>query len=109
MTDPLADWWVHDVTISRYLGDTAYGPQYADPVTVRGFVHDGTKLVAGTTGEQVASSAQVALPAGLDYIPVQSEVTLPAQFGARTSTVILSAVADGGGQPTPDHVELSLL
>jgi hypothetical protein len=106
--DPLADWWRHSIVIRRWKGAGAYGDDFAADETVLGFVQDGTKLVADGTGQQVASSAQVALPIGTAYVPVQSEVTLPPQFGERTSRVIVSAVGDGGGQPTPDHHLLSL-
>lgn len=114
VSDPLGEWWVHPVGLHRMVDNGAYGPIYdppldSDPVTVLGFVRDGSKLIAGPNGEQVTSSAQIALPAGTPYVPVQSQVTLPAMFGGRTSTVIACSVADGGGQPTPDHVELSLL
>jgi hypothetical protein len=111
VTDPLADWWVHAVVIERFVSaGGGYGDGLAAAETVMGFVRDGTKLVADGTGKQVASSAQVALPISVAYVPVQSRVTLPAQFGeARRTTVIVSAFGDGGGQPTPDHHELALL
>lgn len=112
MSDPLAQFWVHDIVIRRYTGATSYGPGYDDPVTVQGWVRDGTKLIAGPNGEQLMSSAQVALPPSTDYVPVESEVTLPTQFAApgqtRTTRVISSSRADGGGLPTPDHLQLIL-
>lgn len=109
MTDPLASWWVHPVVVERYASSGAYGPSYAAPQTIHGFVRDGTKLVVGPGGQQIASSAQIALPRGTQYVPVDSKVTLPAVFGGRTSTVVSCDVADGGGQPTPDYVQLTLL
>lgn len=109
MIDPLAQWWVHQVTVRRYLRSDGYGVPVLDIVqTLAGFVSDGTKLVAGPEGQQVASSAQVAFPASTAYIAVNSEITLPAQFGGRTSIVIAAARADGGGQPTPDHLQVAL-
>lgn len=109
MSDPLASWWVHPVVVKRFAGAGRYGSDYPSSETVLGFVRDGTKLVVGPGGQQVTSSAQIALPKGTAYVPVNSEVTLPAQFGGRTSTVVACSVGDGGGQPTPDHVEISLL
>lgn len=119
--DPLVDWWVHEVIVHRWTGSGAYGDTFDPPldqpgVTLLGFVHDGAKLVVNAGGQQVTSSAQVALPIAADYVPVKSQVQLPASFGhapgdpssPRTSTVIASARGDGGGQPTPDHYVLAL-
>jgi hypothetical protein len=114
VTDPLAAWWAHQILIRRWVGNDGYVDLYdpptgSTPTPVLGFVRDGTKLVVGTGGKTLTSSAQVALPAGTAYVPVNSEVTLPAQFGSRTSVVLVASVGDGGGQPTPDHIELALL
>jgi hypothetical protein len=114
--DPLAEWWVHEVTIRRWAGDGAYAPVFDAPETIAGFVHDGEKLIRNAQGQQVISSAQVALPITAAYVPVGSEIDLPMQFGhapgdpsaPRTSTVLDSARGDGGGQPTPDHYVLAL-
>lgn len=112
MSDLLAAFWVHPVIIERFVGAGAYGDLYDPPETVQGWVRDGTQLVADGTGQQVASSAQVALPATVNYVPTDSRVTLPPQFAApgqtRRTTVIASAHADGGGLPTPDHHEIAL-
>lgn len=105
--DILADWWVHEITVARWSGSGAI-ESFDDPVTVRGFVRDGAKLVTGPNGKEITSSAQIALPAGTPYVPVNSKVTLPVIFGGRASTVIAAAVADGGGQGTPDHIEIAL-
>lgn len=111
MSDPLAEWWVHEVVLERYKQRGAYetGDEFDEPVVLPGFVADGLKLMIGPTGEQVASTARVALPSSVGYIPANSRVTLPAEFGNRVCTVVACSVADGGGQPTPDHVEIGLL
>lgn len=109
MSDPLASWWVHPVTIRRWLSESAYGPTFAAAETVRGFVQGGPKLVRDSTGAEVVSSVQVALPITVAFVPPQSEVDLPAQFGGRTARVLSTAVGDGGGQPTPDHSVLNLV
>lgn len=107
--DPLAEWYVHPIVIARWSGSGAI-ESWSDPSpAVLGFVHDGTKLVVGPGGKEITSSAQIALPIGTPYVPVNSKVTLPAQFGGRTSKVITTSVGDGGGQPTPDHIEIALL
>lgn len=77
--------------------------------TVTGFYSDKTQLVAGPDGQQVAASGAFAFPSSVAYIPVRSEITLPAKFGSRVVTVQASMVGDGGGQPTPDHQEVATL
>lgn len=112
MTDDLASFWVHTVTVRRRTGSSAGGDAYdvAAPGTpLTGFYRDGAKLVTGPDGKQVTSSGQFAFPVGLPYVPVGSLVTVPAEFGGRTSKVIASAVGDGAGLPTPDHQLIALL
>jgi hypothetical protein len=106
VTDPLADWYRHPVVIRRFLGDGSYGPTFATAETIRGFVGGETKLVRNASGAEVVSSVQVALPADTEWVPPQSEIDLPAVFGGRTARVLSTAVGNGGGQPTPDHVEI---
>lgn len=109
MSDSLAQFWVHDVVVERAKASGSRVTTHDDPVTERGFVNDGTKLVRGADGKEIVSSAQVAFPSSVARIPVDSKVTLPAGFGGRTSRVVVSAVGDGGGLPTPDHHEIALL
>lgn len=108
MTDALADWWVHDVTVERLTGEGAYGPTYASAQTVTGFVDDERKLVRSVGGEEIVATASVFLPAATTDIPLDSRVTLPALFGSRECTVIAVARHDAGGQPTPNHLEVYL-
>lgn len=109
MTDPLTDWWQHDVTVERLTGAGAFGKTYADAATLTGFVDDTRKLVRDTGGQEVISSARVFLPAAIGDVPPGSRVTLPALFGGRTSLVITAARHDAGGQPTPNHLEVALM
>lgn len=109
MTDDLAGYWVHVVTVERYAGNGAFGPTYDAPATVTGFVDDGQRLVVGPDGEQVTSTARVFLPIATASVPLESKVTLPAAFAERTSTVISVARRDAGGLDLPEHLELALL
>lgn len=110
VTDLLADWWRHSVTIKPYLGESPIdGPIFGDTYTELCMIDDSTKLVADGDGNQVASSARLGYSINSPYVPVRSEATLPAAFGGRTTTVIVARRGDGGGQPTPDHHELALL
>jgi hypothetical protein len=108
VTDGLAAFWVHQVTVERYSESDAYGPGYATPATVAGLVDDGARLIVGPNGEQVTSSARVFFPIGTAAIPLQSRVILPAAFAERASHVIAVARRDGGGLPLPEHLEVSL-
>lgn len=110
MSDPLADWWRHTVSVRPFLRSGQGGtPVFGTPYDQIGFYGDKTQLVAGPDGQQVAASGMFAFPASAPYIKVRSELTLPAVFGSRVVTVQASMVGDGGGQPTPDHQEVATL
>lgn len=109
-TDPLADWWRHQITIERLTGTGAFGDEYdepEDPIPL-GFIDDRRRMVRDADGNEVVSETTVMLPIGTAEVPLGSRVTLPAAFGARESTVLAVSRHDGGGQPTPDHLELAL-
>lgn len=108
MTDVLADWWVHTVSVQRWTGTGPSGDVYAAATSVTGFLDDTTKLIRAADGSQVTSSATFFAPLGTAYVPTGSIVTLPAEFGSRTAVVLAVSVHDAGGQPTPDHIELAL-
>lgn len=109
MTDRLARFWVHTVTVERYAGPGAYGDTYDTPATIAGFVDDGQRLIVGPDGEQITSTARVFFPITTAAIPLDSRVTLPTAFGDRATTVVGVARRDGGGLPLPEHLEVSLL
>lgn len=97
----------HEVIVEPYEGDSANGPLYGTPVTVRCFLEEKRRMVRNKEGEQVLSGAT--FYCRLDAIadaPPQSLVTLP---GGRQSEVITQAPHNGGGLPTPDHLEVSLV
>lgn len=97
----------HRVVVEPYEGDSAYGEVYGAAVTVRCFLDQSTRLVRDKDGRQVTSGAtfHCRLTAITD-IPPDSRVTLP---DGRKTTVILGRRRDGGGLPTPDHWEVSLV
>lgn len=108
MTDPLQAWWRHEVTVERFLGNAGFGDEWDTPVVLLAAVDDRTRQVVDTNGAEQASSTTVVLPRGAGFIRPGSKVTLPATHGQRKARVISCRVADGGGQPTPDHVEVNL-
>lgn len=94
----------HQVTIEPLTGEGPFGPVHGAATTVRAFVDQRRRLVRAATGSEVVSETTVYLPPGTTC-PAGSRVTLPS---GHTSTVITASVRDGGGLPTPDHLEVAL-
>ncbi|MEU6649512.1 hypothetical protein ABZ904_08695 [Streptomyces sp. NPDC046900] len=99
-------WLRHEVTVEPYEGDSANGPLYGAPVAVRCFLDERTRLVRAGDGREVTSGATVYCRLDAVTAPPESRVTLP---GGRTTTVIEQVPHDGGGLPTPDHLEVQLV
>ncbi|MFC8432255.1 hypothetical protein [Streptomyces sp. NPDC057253] len=96
----------HEVTVEPYEGDSAVGPLYGAPVTVRCFLEEKTRRVRAPDGREVVSSSTFYCRLdAVDALP-ESRVSLP---GGRQTTVIDQARHDGGGLPTPDHLEVQLV
>lgn len=104
MTDPLADWYRHTLSVERWSGDDAYRDTFDAAVDVTGFYSDETQY----SGGQIVASGRFAYPSTVAFIPLQSRITLPAAFAERSSHVIAVARRDGGGLPLPEHLEVSL-
>lgn len=100
----IPDWLLrHTATIEPYLGAGPSGALYGPAVTVACFVVETRRMVRDATGRQVISGTTVLM--GLDQVcPVESRVGVH----GRSSTVLTAARQDGGGLPTPDHLEVSL-
>ncbi|MEV1204441.1 hypothetical protein [Microbispora rosea] len=92
------------MTIRPFEGEGAFGPTYGDPVPVRCLVDERRRLVRGPTGSEVVSEATVYAPRGT-VCPVGSMVTLPS---GREASALAVGDLDGGGLPTPDHLEIAL-
>lgn len=93
----------HEIIIEPYLGQGGNGPTYGPPVTVKCFRDDGRKLVRNAAGEQVVSESTCICPLAT-VAPPLSRVTV----NGRTAYVITAKRRDGGGLPTPDHLEVAL-
>lgn len=98
----------HTVAVEAYQGDSAYGEVYAAPVAVRCFLEQRTRTVRNPTGQEVVSSGTLyaRLDEALAVCLAESRVTLP---GGATTLVIAALPHDGGGLPTPDHLEVQLI
>jgi hypothetical protein len=95
----------HKVWVEPFLGNSATGPRYGPASEVRCFVEEKTRLVRDPGGEEVTSSSTFyARPTAV--CPAKSRVTLPS---GRKTTVIEAIRQDGGGLPTPGHLEVRLL
>jgi hypothetical protein len=94
----------HEVTVEPLTGEGPFGAILGPAVRVRCFADDKRRLVRDATGNEVTSSTTLYAP--LDTAaPVGSRVTLP---DGRKATVLQALRRDGGGLPTPDHLEVAL-
>jgi hypothetical protein len=93
----------HTVSVEPYLQEGTFGPEYGSAVDVACFVDDKRRLVRNKTGEEVVSESTFYARLDVDC-PIDSRVTV----NGRTTTVLATARRDGGGLPTPDHLEVNL-
>lgn len=93
----------HRIVIEPFAGDGATGPVYGTPVTdVRALAVAKTTVLRTADGKTTTSDTTVVLLPG-QSCPVRSQLTLP---GGRTVIAVQVTDADGGGLPTPDHVQV---
>lgn len=105
MADELADFWVHEVTVTPLTGTGAYGPVYGAPVLVTGFLEEARKLVRDQAGAEVVSEASFRCAlAHADALPPGSRVDV----GDRQATVIARARHTAPGLDLPEHLEVAL-
>lgn len=93
----------HTAVVEPLTGEGAYGPVYGPPQTHPCLADDKRQLVRDATGMEIVSDTTVYFKPGV-ACPPGSRVTV----NGRTSTAITSLTRDGGGLPTPDHVEVAL-
>lgn len=93
----------HSVTVEPFEGEGPFGPEYGDAATVVCFVDDKAQKVLDATGAEVVARTVIYMP--LDTVcPTGSRVTV----NARQAVVLAALRRDGGGLPTPDHLEVAL-
>lgn len=93
----------HTAVIEPLTGEGAYGPVFGPPVTEPCLAEDKRQLVRDATGLEIVSDTTLYFKPGV-VCPPGSRVTVH----GRTTTAITSLIGDGGGLPTPDHVEVAL-
>lgn len=94
----------HRITIEPYLGDGATGPLYGPGVVVRCLVEQQTRMTRVGEDRQVVSTTIAFCPLAT-VCTTQSRVTLA---DGRRPEVVAVLRRDGGGLPTPDHLEIQL-
>ncbi|MGA5764479.1 hypothetical protein [Nonomuraea bangladeshensis] len=93
----------HQVFVEALEGEGPLGPEFAEQVVERAFIAEKRRMVRDAEGSEVVSETTVIMR--LDAVcPAGSRVTV----NGRTTYVIVSARQDGGGLPTPDHLEVAL-
>lgn len=97
-----ARWRTHTISVEPYLGSGAYGAVYGPAVEVACRVEDVTKLVRGSSGDEVVSSSTVFCDTDV-VIPAESRVTLPNRV-----TTVLSVSNPSTGWSSLDHLEVNL-
>ncbi|EFC80248.1 hypothetical protein [Parafrankia sp. EUN1f] len=96
--------------IEPYQGAGAYGPVHGPAVTVRCFAEHRRTLTVDRESKRVTANTTVWFSLGT-VCPAESMVTIFAADGsvmAPRARVLTSNRRDGGGLPTPDHLEITL-
>ncbi|SNR44141.1 hypothetical protein SAMN06265360_10625 [Haloechinothrix alba] len=93
----------HEITVEPYEGSGANGPIYGDARTVRCFLDEGRTAVRNSEGREVTAEA-------VAYCPLDAGIGTEDRVTAlgRESRVLTVKRRDGGGLPTPDHLEVAL-
>lgn len=97
-------YFIHEITVEPYLGESSTGALYGPPAAVRCFLDEQTRAVRTPAGEQVTSTSTAYADLGETASPL-SRVTLP---DGRKTTVIQAKRRDGGRLGTPNHLEIQL-
>ncbi|MEC3977902.1 hypothetical protein [Amycolatopsis sp. H20-H5] len=93
----------HTATIEPFEGAGPAGPLFGTPVLVRCFADDQRRMIRGDNGTEVVSNTTLYCPL-MTVAPPESRVTV----NGRAVSVLAAYRRDGGGLPTPDHLELAL-
>lgn len=98
----LPDWLLpHTSVIEPHEGDGAYGPIFGPAVSEPCLVDDERRMVRDAQGAEIVSNTTIIYRPGT-RCPEGSRITV----NGRVVTAIASYSRDGGGLPTPDHVEV---
>lgn len=100
----LGEFWVHQVSLARYVGPSSTGDVFTDPVQLMGLVVPGERIYRTADGREKVASGTVFLPVDVDPPGLMSEVTCahPGMHG-RVAQV---NVWDSGALGLPECIEL---
>ena len=93
----------HEALVEPYLGAGPAGDAYGPGIVQRCFAEPKRRRVRSQTGNLVVAHTTVWFKPDVE-VPTGSRVTVLGQTG----TVISADLRDGGGLPTPDHIEVVL-
>jgi hypothetical protein len=94
----------HRVQVEPYLAAGPFGDTFGPSIEVRCFLDEGRRKVRGKDGAEIVSEATFYARRDTNC-PEGSRVTLPS---GRVCTALVVLDRNGGGLPTPDHVEVAL-
>ena len=103
----LAKFWIHQVTVTPYLGTGTDGADvWGAPVTVAGWLQDDTKLVQSVDASELVSAGALFMcdVSNAGAFPLGSKVQLP----MRVAHVIGVNTNDSGPLGLPDHTVVAL-
>lgn len=92
------------VTVEPHTGTSANGPVFGAGVPVRCLIEQKTRTIRRPDGTEIVGKTTLFCPLGT-VAPAESRVTLP---DGSVTRVLFAIPHDGGGLPTPDHLELLL-
>lgn len=99
----------HEVEVALFRGHNATGPVHGPSATLPAFVDDRRRVIRTPDGSTITSGATVYLQLDAED-ELGGEITSEAEVRVRDrpARVVDVRRRDGGGLPTPDHIEIVL-
>lgn len=98
-----AELLVHEIEIAPFIGQGATGPHHGPYEPTAAFVDEHRRIVRAPDGRTVTSGTTA-------YVDLDTEIGPEAlvRVRGRAARVVEIRHRDGGGLPTPDHIEIIL-
>lgn len=100
----------HTITVTPFIGNSAYGPRYSDPVEYParvefgGLANMGLRAILGTMAQEISPAARIFMNPGA-RIPPNSKITWIDPMG-ETHEFTATEVAPMDGPNGPSHIEI---
>lgn len=95
----------HTIGVRPYLGTTGNGPAHGRRVELPAFVDENRRTVSDGDGRAITSGSTV-------YVQLDAPVAITPEaridVRGQPAEVLRVRRRDGGGLPTPDHIEIAL-